>query len=166
MATTDQVTAASRTAQQIANHLRQVHLGGNWTSVNLKDTLMGITWQQATTQVYGFNTIVTLLYHVNYYIGVAGVVLKGGPLDAKDEYGFNHPPVSSQQDWQALQEKLWSDAEAFAKLIELLPESRLWETFTDEKYGTYYRNLQGIIEHMHYHLGQIVLIKKIVQRKE
>ncbi len=44
--------------------------------------------------------------------------------------------------------------------IEQLPESKLWETFSDEKYGNYYRNIHGIIEHIHYHLGQIVLIKK------
>ncbi len=46
--------------------------------------------------------------------------------------------------------------------IEQLPESKLWETFSDEKYGNYYRNIHGIIEHSHYHLGQIVLIKKIL----
>jgi hypothetical protein len=58
--------------------------------------------------------------------------------------------------------KTWEEAENFATLIEQLPESRLWETFTDEKYGHYYRNIHGIIEHTHYHLGQIVLIKKLL----
>jgi len=51
-------------------------------------------------------------------------------------------------------------------LIEQLPESQLWVTFSQEKYGNYYRNLHGIIEHIHYHLGQIVLIKKIILQKE
>jgi len=32
----------------------------------------------------------------------------------------------------------------------------------EEKYGNYYRNFHGIIEHCHYHLGQIVLIKKML----
>jgi len=56
----------------------------------------------------------------------------------------------------------WHEAESFAALIEQLPDSKLRAQFTDEKYGTYYRNLQGIIEHTHYHLGQIVIIKKIL----
>jgi len=43
-----------------------------------------------------------------------------------------------------------------------LPESKLSETFLDEKYGNYYRNIHGIIEHTHYHLAQIVLIKKLL----
>jgi hypothetical protein len=56
----------------------------------------------------------------------------------------------------------WADAENFANLIEQMPENMLWEDFFEGKYGNYYRNLHGIIEHAHYHLGQIVLIKKMI----
>lgn len=73
--------------EQIAKHFRAVHFGGNWTSVNLKDTLAGINWQEATAKLYNLNTIASLVFH---------------------------------------------------------------------------RNLHGIIEHTYYHLGQIVLIKKIL----
>lgn len=54
--------------QQIAKHFRDVHFGGNWTSVNLKDTLADINWQQATTKVHDLNTIAVLVFHVNYYV--------------------------------------------------------------------------------------------------
>jgi hypothetical protein len=56
----------------------------------------------------------------------------------------------------------WADAEAFAGFIEQMPESRLWENIS-EKYGSFYRNIQGVIEHNHYHLGQIVILKKIIR---
>ena len=148
--------------EQIAKHFREVHFGGNWTSSNLKDNLAGVTWQQATTQVYSFNTIAILVYHMNYYVSVVIKVLQGGPLDAKDKYSFDLPPIMSQEDWENLLSKTWTDAENFAALIEQLPENKLWENFSEEKYGNYYRNIHGIIEHAHYHLGQIVLIKKIL----
>ncbi len=151
---------------QIAKHFREVHFGGNWTSVNLKDNLADVTWQQAIAQVYSINTIATLVYHMNYYVSAVAKVLQGGPLDAKDKYSFDHPPIHSQEDWEKLLEKTWTDAEIFAGLIERLPESKLEETFVDEKYGNYYRNIHGIIEHIHYHLGQIVLIKKILVQAE
>ena len=147
---------------QIAKQFRDVHFGGNWTSVNLKDTLKDITWQQAITKVNSFNTIATLVFHTHYYVEAVSRVLQHQPLNAKDEYSFEHPPITSQEDWEAMLNKTWSDAEKFALLIEQLPESKLGETFIDEKYGNYYRNLTGIIEHYHYHLGQIVLIKKII----
>lgn len=147
---------------QIAKHFKDVHFGGNWTSVNLKDTLQGITWQQATTQVYNFNTIAVLVYHMNYYVSAVTKVLQGEPLNAKDAYSFDHPPIQSPEDWEKLLNKVWTEAENFAVLIEQLSEEKLGDDFTDKKYGNYYRNLHGIIEHVHYHLGQIVLIKKIL----
>jgi hypothetical protein len=99
---------------------------------------------------------------MNYYVSAVLEVLQGDPLNASDKYSFDQPPISSQEDWKKLLDKTWTDAEKFASLVEQLPESKLEETFSDEKYGNYYRNLHGIIEHIHYHLGQIVLIKKIL----
>jgi len=147
---------------QIAKHLRDVHFGGNWTASNLKQHLSGVTSEQATTKVPSFNTIVALVYHINYYVGAIIKVLQGGPLDAHDKYSFDHPPISSEEDWQQLLNKTWADAETLAALIEQLPNTKLDENFLDGKYGTWYRNLAGLIEHTHYHLGQIVLIKKML----
>ncbi|HEX7847508.1 MAG TPA: DinB family protein [Chitinophagaceae bacterium] len=151
------------TTAQIAKHLRDVHFGGNWTSVNYKETLADVSWEEASTKVYSFNTILTLTYHTHYYISAVLKVLQGEPLNAKDQYSFDHPPVQSKEEWEQLLEKKWSDAKLFVELIEQLPDSKLTEIFIDEKYGTYYRNLAGIVEHLHYHLGQIVLIKKILR---
>ncbi len=150
----------------LAKHLREVYFGGNWTFSNLKDTLADVTWQQATTQVYTFNTIATLVYHINYYINGVTTVLQGGPLSIKDIHSFEHPPIGSQEDWEAFVNNIWADAKNFADLIEQLPDSKLEENIADEKYGNYYRNLHGIIEHAHYHLGQIVLIKKIISQEK
>lgn len=147
---------------QIAKHLREVYFGGNWTASNLKEHLAAVTWQQATTKVYSFNTIATLVYHINYYVSAAIEVLQGGPLDAHDKYSFDHPPVLCEEDWKELLDRTWAEAESLAALIEQLPEQILLEDFTDKKYGNYYRNLHGIIEHAHYHLGQIALIKKML----
>ncbi len=147
---------------QIAKHFRDVHFGGNWTFSNMKDNLADVNWQQATTQVYSFNTIATLVYHINYYVSAVSKVLQGEPLNASDKFSFDHPSIQSQDDWEKMLDKTWTDAENFAILIEQLPETKLWEDFSDGKYGNYYRNLHGIIEHCHYHLGQIVLIKKIL----
>jgi uncharacterized damage-inducible protein DinB len=147
---------------QIAKHFRDVFTGGNWTSVNLKQTLEGITWQQAVTKVNSLNSIATLVFHINYYISAVLKVLQGEELKASDQFSFDLPPIQSQQEWEKLVEKTLAEAEQFAALVERLPEHQLNETFTNEKYGNYYRNIHGIIEHTHYHLGQIVLIKKLL----
>jgi hypothetical protein len=147
---------------QIAKHVREVHFGGNWTGSNLKDNLSGITWQQATTRVCSLNTIAALVYHMNYYVSAVLKVLQREPLNASDKYSFDCPAILSDEDWGKLLEKTWADAENFAGLVEQMPEDRLREDFSYNKYGNYYRNITGVIEHCHYHIGQIALIKKIV----
>jgi hypothetical protein len=150
------------TTKQIAKHFNDIHFGGNWTSVNVKETLANITWQQATTKIHDLNTIATLVYHINYYVSAVLKVLQGESLQASDKFSFDLTPIHNQKDWEQLVDKTLTEAAAFTSLIEQLPENQLWENFTDEKYGNYYRNIHGIIEHTHYHLGQIVLIKKIL----
>ncbi len=148
--------------EQIAKHLRDIHFGGNWTASNLKDRLVDVTWQQATTAVGSFHTIAALVYHMNYFVAATLKVLQGGPLDAKEQYSFDHPSIVSKEDWESLQEKTWRDVEELAAAVERMPESQLWEPFVEERYGTYYRCLHGPIEHCHYHLGQIALIKTML----
>ena len=150
------------TSTQIAKHFREIHFGGNWTCSNLKDHLKDVTWQQATIQIHHLNSMATLTYHIAYYVKTLLGVLKGGVLDSKDELSFKHPPIHSQADWDQLTNQLFTDAEETADLIEQLPENQLLENFTDARYGNYYRNIHGIIEHTHYHLGQIAIIKRLV----
>lgn len=149
-------------SQQLAKHFREVFFGGSWTDVNLKQTLEGISWQQVTTKVYSLNTIAALVYHINYYVAAVLPVLQGGSLNASDKYSFDLPPIQSEKDWEVLLNKFWRDAENFAKHVEQFPEEKLWDDFSEGKYGNYLRNIQGLIEHTHYHLGQIVLIKKML----
>ena len=149
--------------QQLARHLSDAYFGGNWTWVNMKDTLSDVTWQEATTRVYDCNTIAVLVYHINYYTAVQIKVLQGSPLDAHDKYSFDCPPVNSQQDWEKMLAEVLDNATVLATLVKQLPAEKAWEYFTDEKYGTYYRNIQGNTEHIHYHLGQVVILKKVIR---
>lgn len=152
-------------SNQIAKHFREVYFGGNWTCSNLKDQLKDVTWKQATQKIYSLNTIATLSYHIHYFVQAVLKVLQGGILDSKDSYSFDHPPIQSQEDWDKFLNTIWDEARLFAELIEQIPDEKLWEYFEQEKYGIYYRNLHGIIEHSHYHLGQIAVIKKILSEQ-
>jgi hypothetical protein len=151
---------------EIAKHFRELHFGGNWTDSSFKDHLAGVDWQLATKRIYSLNTIADLVFHTNYYVSGVTKVLEGGPLESSDKFSFACPPIRSEDDWQQLLEKFWSDAEKFAGLIEQLQPDRMGANLADEKYGHYYRNLLGIIEHSHYHLGQLVLIKKVLLQKQ
>ncbi|MEY8758426.1 DUF1572 domain-containing protein [Chryseobacterium tongliaoense] len=148
---------------QLAKRFREVLLDGFWiANTNFKDKLSDVNWQQATTKVDSLNTIAMLTFHIDYYIAGLVNVFEGGDLEIKDKYSFDLPPIESQEQWEELLNKLWKDSEKFAILLEQMPDSKLDEVFIDEKYGTYLRNIEGMIEHSYYHLGQITLIKKLL----
>ena len=46
-----------------------------------------------------------------------------------------------------------------------MTEDELLESFVDEKYGDYKRNIDVMIEHAYYHLGQILIIKKLINKR-
>ncbi|UWX59672.1 DUF1572 domain-containing protein [Chryseobacterium oranimense] len=148
---------------QLAKRFREVILNGLWiANTNFKAQLSDITWEQATTRVGSLNTIAMLTFHIHYYIAGIINVLEGGELEIKDKFSFDFPPIESAEQWEKLLNKLWADAEKFATLVEKIPDNKLDEAFVDEKYGSYRRNIDGMIEHSYYHLGQITLIKKML----
>lgn len=147
----------------IATRFREVILNGTWiANTNYKDQLKDTSWKLAVYKVHDLNTIAALTSHIHYYISGLITVFEGGSLDIKDKYSFDFAEITSQQDWEKILSELWKDAEKFADLIEQFPENKLNEVFVDEKYGSYQRNIDAMIEHCYYHLGQIVLIKKII----
>ncbi len=150
--------------EQLSQHFRAVHTGGNWTSVNLKDLLADVTYLEATTPVSNLNTIAVLVFHVNYYVSAVLKVLQGEKLQASDKFSFDLPPLQNESGWQQLVAKTLREAEAFAAEVEKLQEDQLTIVFEDPKYGNYYRNIAGIIEHTHYHLGQIAVIRKLLRQ--
>lgn len=147
----------------LANRIREVLLDGKWiANTNLKTQIENIDWELATKKIGNLNTIAALTFHINYYVKGVLQVLEGGSLEIRDSFSFDMPPITSSGDWQKLVEDCICNSEAFAQAVEKLNEQQLQESFVDEKYGTYQRNIEGIIEHSYYHLGQISLMKKWV----
>lgn len=148
---------------EAAKRFREVILNGTWVAnTNYKHQLTNLSWTIATTEFSSLNTIALFAQHIHYYIKGVKDVFKGGSLNIKDSFSFDFPPIRSQNEWEAFLTRFWNDAEEFASLIEQMPEEKFQEVFVDERYGTYQRNIEGMIEHSYYHLGQIVLIKKIL----
>ncbi|OXA99438.1 DUF1572 domain-containing protein [Flavobacterium plurextorum] len=154
-----------KNALEIANRFREIILNGTWVAnTNYKDQLENLDWKTAVTPIQNLNTIAILAQHIHYYIDGINTVFKGGTLDIKDKFSFDFPLISSTEDWEFFLEKFWSSSEEFASFVEQMSDEKLDQFFADEKYGTYRRNIDAMIEHSYYHLGQIVLIKKLLTK--
>ena len=151
-------------AKELATRFREVILDGKWiANTNFREALKDVTWKEATRKTGSLNTIAALTFHIHYYIRGVLNVFEGGSLDIRDQYSFDMPAIESREDWERLRSALYRDAESFAQHVEKMPEARLEDIFVDKKYGTFRRNIEGIIEHSYYHLGQISLLRKLVR---
>lgn len=150
-------------AEVLANRLREVILNGTWiANTNFKKQLEDLDWKVAVTQVQSFNTIAVLAQHVHYYIQGINDLYETGKLEIRDKFSFDFPPIESGEQWKAFLERFWTDAEQLAQHVEQMSDEELEGDFVNEKYGTYLRNIDGMIEHSYYHLGQVSLIKKAI----
>lgn len=147
----------------LAARLREVLLSGHWiANTNYREQLLNVNWQQAITRVANLNTIAALTYHINYYLAGLLDAFEKGKLDISDKYSFDLPPVADESGWNNMVAAFISNAEKFAETIEKMDDHLFDQPFIDEKYGTLLRNIDGVIEHSYYHLGQICLIKKLI----
>jgi len=147
----------------LAGRLREVFLNGSWiANTNYQEVLKDLTWQQAVQKVGSLNTIAALIFHVNYYLTGFLAVFQGRKLEIHDKYSFNLPPITSEIEWNKLVCDFLANSEAFVQKIEKMNDEELEKPFFEEKYGTFLRNIEGVIEHSYYHLGQISLIRKII----
>ncbi|MDX2171509.1 MAG: DUF1572 domain-containing protein [Bacteroidota bacterium] len=151
----------------LAARLREVLLNGHWiANTNIKEQVLSVDWKQATLQIYKLNTIAALTYHLNYYLFGLLSALKTGRLEISDKFSFDHPVITSKEDWEKLVSEFVNNGLEFSNFIEQSDETFFDQPFIDEKYGTIQRNIEGVIEHSYYHLGQISLIRKIILQNQ
>ena len=146
----------------IASRLREVLLDGRWiANTNFKDQILSVNWQQATQKVHALNSIAALTYHINYYLAGLLSAFETNRLEIRDKYSFDLPPINSEADWNNLVDDFLNNSEKFVLAIEQMDDKLFDQPFIDEKYGTFLRNIEGVIEHSYYHLGQVSLIRKL-----
>ncbi len=149
---------------EIANRLQEVFVDGTWVAnTNFKVQIESTPWQKAIVRKEGLNSIALLTFHINYYLeGLIGV-LNGGPLDIKDKFSFDMPAIENELQWLELISRFNNNAAKFIQQVRVLDDAQLNLPFVAAKYGTYLRNIECVIEHSYYHLGQVVLLNKLLK---
>lgn len=83
-----------------------------------------------------------------------------GKLNISDRFSFDMQPIESNEDWINLKSDFLKNAHKFVQYVENLSDEQLDLPFVSTQYGTNNRNIEGVLEHGYYHLGQIRLIRK------
>lgn len=147
-----------RLTESIAQHFYEVNYGNNWTDACVKDSLKDVSFESATKKIGDANTIALLLFHMDFYNMVVYDRLVGIKRHFEHEESLQHS-ISSEEEWQQLQRTYFGNVDKIHVAILEFDEALLFELKTK---NTPYKNLHGLVEHIHYHLGQINILKKII----
>lgn len=150
-------------ASSSARLLNAVYFGGNWTSVDVFSMMKDLQISELNFHYNGHHSLLELFYHQYYFVTAIRMVLKGEALTTKDKNSFDAPVISSENDWINFQEMIRTTVHETVTLIENCDDRNLLEPFSDPNYGSVFSNIHGIIEHVHYHLGQISILKKLIR---
>lgn len=149
----------------LSQRLAEVLTNGTWvTGTNFKEQIADVNWKDAITRLHGLNSIALLTFHLHYYISGVLQVFQGGKLEIHDQFSFDAQPIHNEEDWDTLRDAFNRDSLKLIDIIDQFPSNELDAHFDDPKYGSNRRNINLMIEHCYYHLGQVVLIKKMIQR--
>ena len=147
----------------LAKRFSDVIFNNSWVANNsYKNQLTDLPLEVVLFKYQSLHSIAALTQHVHYYIAGILNVFNGGNLDIKDIYSFDFPPINTIEQWHSFLAVFWTDAASFTQKLEKMDENTLNSIFVKKEYGTYHFNINTLIEHSYYHLGQIVLIKKLI----
>ena len=150
-------------SSQVAQHLLDVCTGGNWTDACVTQTLEDISWEEAgTVTIASPNSIAALTHHLSFWNRVMIQRINGINPEIPESNGFNVGTISGDAEWKALISDLLISASELAIAIRDIDEDKLDEPIAPGQ-STLYKNIQGTVEHIHYHLGQMVIIKKLIR---
>lgn len=152
-----------KTAALIAQHIIETFEGGNWTDVNFRDTLRDISYRDAgVVTKASCNTIAAIVYHSAFYNTLVRRRLEGTAGNEHDRDSFKVTEIKNENDWQQLKNECFQSAHDLAAAVLKLSDDIL-DTPIGETDVTYYKTLHGVVEHLHYHLGQIVFLKRLAR---
>lgn len=150
--------------QFMARRIRDLFLEGTWVAnTNYRKLLSEVPFFSANQKINGSNSIGLLTFHVAYYVHGLLDVIQGKPLQIKDTLSFTMTPITHENEWETMVDDLLKAAATLAlQVAEESPEF-LYAPFANGQYGNWEANLNVLIEHGYYHLGQMVLIKKMLE---
>jgi uncharacterized damage-inducible protein DinB len=158
--------------ERIEDELRRGHDRGAWHGPAVREGLDGITASAAASHpIPGAHSIWELVLHLAAWRGEVMRRLEGGEPGMPPEGDW--PPVAdtSEAAWAEARRRLEDSHRRLAEAVARFAEDKLDQPVGRKppdpalgNVGTYYVMLHGIAQHDAYHMGQVAILRKVVQQ--
>lgn len=150
-------------SEAISKQVTEAYEGNSWSDVCVKDIVSDILFSEAVSvTVASPNSIASILYYIMFYNRAICQRLRGEEPYINDANGFDLSPLQNEDDWKQLVSDAMDTSRALADAIRNFPQEKLFDENPAGK-GTFYKKFHGVIEHNYYHLGQIMILKKLLR---
>ena len=136
--------------------------GSPWLDVNIMDTLKNIPASQAVKKTGHHNSIWQIVNHMIAWRETNLGRLKGEIIPAPENNFIEDVKDTSEEAWQRTLKKMERSQHNLLSFLASAKDSMLEKIYITNGLS-YYEHLQGILQHDAYHLGQIVLLKKLLE---
>jgi uncharacterized damage-inducible protein DinB len=149
-------------AKRIKKLFEDLYDGSPWIDVTIMDTLKSISAQRAAKKIApGRNSVWQIVNHIIAWRENVLLRVQGNIIITPNNNYFIEIDNVSEAEWQKTLERLANSQDQWIRFLENFDESK-FETIYPSNKMSYYEHIHGILQHDAYHLGQIVLLSKLV----
>lgn len=147
---------------RISKLFNDLYDGSPWLGVNWLETLNNISAEQASKRIAeGRNTIWEITNHViQWRLNVLRRV-QGETIVSPDHNYILPVEAVSETDWKNTLEELAVSQQKWLDFLKNFDENQFSKIYPNNQM-TYYEHIHGILQHDAYHLGQVVLLAKML----
>ncbi len=147
--------------QRILDHYDGVLQGEPWHGEAVWPVLDSISVREAAARpIPSAHTIWEIVMHMTFWENVAAQRLAGLRAGLVEELNFPPMPAPTEENWRRTLDQFRDSNRVFRQALAKLDATKL-DQMTAAGKRTFYGEAHGILEHHVYHLGQIVLLKKM-----
>lgn len=149
-------------SKRISNLYQSIYNGNPWLEVTLTNTLKDVTAEQAYKKVApNLNTIWEIVNHLIQWRRNILRRVQGEEIITPDHNYFVPVIDPSEAAWEQSLQNLAKSQEQWNTFFEDFDSDHLTKIYVNNGHS-YYEHIHGIIQHDVYHLGQIVILKKLL----
>jgi len=149
-------------SKRISNLYQSIYDGEPWLEVTLANTLKNVNAQQAYMKIHpNLNTIWEIVNHLIQWRRNILQRVQGETVITPDHNYFVPVIDPSEVAWAQSLQNLAKSQEQWNAFLNDFDDAHFEKIYANNNH-TYYEHIHGIIQHDIYHLGQIVILKKLI----
>ncbi|HXS58796.1 MAG TPA: DinB family protein [Hanamia sp.] len=147
---------------RISKLFEDLYDGSPWIDVTLMGTLKNISAEKAARKIApDRNSIWQILNHIISWRNNVLQRVQGEVIISPDDNYFTPVAGTSEKAWRQALQNLEDSELRWIDFLKKIDESQ-FERIYPRNEMTFYEHIQGILQHDAYHLGQIVLLSKLL----